>query len=98
MKAALFTLSAWLALPLVAWGADGANCTIVPPAGSNETSGIVCRTLCDKQAAGTFQCGPMWVPGGGRNVDLAIIRPLQGTSAAGCGYDDVVVYSLSNTN
>jgi hypothetical protein len=40
----------------------------------------------------------MWVPGGGQNIDLAIVRVIQGTSASGCGYDDVNVYTLSNTN
>lgn len=59
---------------------------------------ITCRVLCDKTAPGAFTCGPMWVPGGGSNVDLAIVRVLNGTSAAGCGYDDINVYTLSNTN
>lgn len=59
---------------------------------------IICRVLADKTAAGAFTAGPMWVPGGGQYIDLAVVRAIQGTSASGCGYDDVIVYTLSNTN
>lgn len=67
-------------------------------AATNAVPQIECRLLCDKTAAGAFTCGPMWVPGGGQNIDVAVVRALSGTSGSGCGYDDVNVYTLSNTN
>jgi hypothetical protein len=67
-------------------------------AATNARPQIDCRVLCDVTAAGAFTCGPMWVPGGGQYVENAIIRAIAGTSASGCGYDDVNVDTLSNTS
>ena len=86
----LFVLSAWLTLPSLAFAADGEKCTSPGP-------GIGCYTICDEAAAGAFTC-EFSVPGGGKNLDLAVIRAYKGTSAAGCGYDDVSVYTTTDTN
>ena len=106
----LALLSVWLALPALAWAATGDACHFVTttptaqqsldiplPTDTNTSAPqIGCKVLCDITAAGAFSCGPMWVPGGGQNIDLAIIRALSGTSAAGCRYDSVTISEMSN--
>ena len=86
--ALLAILSAWLAMP--AFAADGEKCT-------SPGAGIGCYTICDKAAAGAFTC-EFSVPNGGKGLDLAVIRAYKGTSASGCGYDDVSVYTTTDTN
>lgn len=75
---------------MLGWAADGDSCTSPGP-------GVDCFTICDKSAAGAFTC-EFSVPGGGKNLDRATIRAYKGTSAAGCGYDDTVVYEATDTN
>ena len=89
-KVGLFALSIWLALPMVAHAVDGEKCT-------SPGNGIGCYTICDKAAAGAFTC-EFAVPGGGKNLDLAIIRAYKGNATEGCGYDDVSVYTVTDTN
>lgn len=83
-------LSVFLAIPLLGMAADGEVCTSPGP-------GISCFTICDKAAAGNFTC-EFALPGGGAGLDLAVIRAYKGTSASGCGYDDVSVYTTTDTN
>lgn len=94
MKAFKFLLSVLLGtgyfLPLLANAADGDLC-------ASPAAGISCYILCDKTAAGAFNC-EFTVPNGGKNLDAAIIRAYRGTSASGCGYDDTVVASTTDTN
>ena len=90
MKKLTFLISVWLAIPGMALATDGETCTSPGP-------GISCYTICDKDNDGAFTC-EFSVPGGGKNLDLAIIRAYKGTSASGCGYDDVSVYTTTDTN
>jgi hypothetical protein len=94
MKAFKFLLSVLLGtgyfLPLLANAADGDLCT-------SPAAGVSCYILCDKTAPGSFNC-EFTVPNGGKNLDAAIIRAYRGTSASGCGYDDTVVASTTDTN
>lgn len=77
-------------MPSLGLAADGELCT-------TGVSGTTCYTICDKAAAGAFTC-EFSVGTKGTNLDRAIIRAYKGTSAAGCGYDDVAVYETTDTN
>lgn len=96
MNRILWLLSVWLALPTMVWAAAGDPYPLTIPSGQTK-SGIESHYLCDVGAAGAFTCGPIYVPGGGANVDVAVIRALRGTATLGCGYDDVNVYTVSTS-
>lgn len=86
-----------LGLPSLGQAAVGDSCTIANAAsGATGSAKVNCILGVDSTAAGAFTAGPVYVPGGGVGASVVVIRPLNGNSGAGCGYDDVVVYETSN--